>query len=368
MSELADQVRGLSGDTRSQLLRAGAAQTAAEVLAAAKTSLMLLNEEGTELRVAASYGRDIDPDDMDAVPVGDGVAGVALQSREPLVVGDVDSDGRFGGRGTDDRYTSSSFAVAPIEGAGGPLGVLCVTDREDGSAFCEEDLSIMRLLAMQLSELMAVGRGGPGPSSDPRQERAEDSTIPGWAEVEPVEVDFDAELARMVCDAVVSEVEPERVIRAALEPLASGLPALPVSLYLADHAAGALQREGEWDGGTRSDRESLPLDKGLTGTVFQTGHLVAAEHPDQDARFEIDVDTPEDGEVAPLLCVPLRLRGKVVGVARAFLREGSPASARTGEVLAAALSAAVRNVLLYRSLVESIEEVAAARRRSQNRS
>jgi hypothetical protein len=34
-------------------------------------------------------------------------------------------------------------------------------------------------------------------------------------------------------------------------------------------------------------------------------------------------------------------------------------------VLTAALSAAVRNVLLYRSLVESIEEVAAARREAQ---
>jgi hypothetical protein len=41
------------------------------------------------------------------------------------------------------------------------------------------------------------------------------------------------------------------------------------------------------------------------------------------------------------------------------------ASARTGEVLAATLSAAVRNVLLYRSLVETIEEVAEARRQSR---
>ena len=39
-------------------------------------------------------------------------------------------------------------------------------------------------------------------------------------------------------------------------------------------------------------------------------------------------------------------------------------SARTGEVLSAALSAAVRNVLLYRSLIESIEEVAKVRRES----
>jgi hypothetical protein len=58
----------------------------------------------------------------------------------------------------------------------------------------------------------------------------------------------------------------------------------------------------------------------------------------------------------------VKLRGKVVGVLRAFLQEGGEASARTAEVLGAALSAAVRNALLYRSLVEAIEEVAEARR------
>ena len=50
---------------------------------------------------------------------------------------------------------------------------------------------------------------------------------------------------------------------------------------------------------------------------------------------------------------------------RAFLPADAEVSARTGEVLAAALSAAVRNVLLYRSLVETIEEVAEARREAR---
>jgi hypothetical protein len=68
--------------------------------------------------------------------------------------------------------------------------------------------------------------------------------------------------------------------------------------------------------------------------------------------------------VGPLLAVPLRLRGKVLGVARAFPKDPQAASARTGEVVAAALSAAVRNVLLYRSLLESIDDVARARRES----
>jgi hypothetical protein len=51
-------------------------------------------------------------------------------------------------------------------------------------------------------------------------------------------------------------------------------------------------------------------------------------------------------------------------VCRIFTANPHAASPRTAEVLGAALSAAVRNVLLYRSLVESIEEVARARKDS----
>jgi hypothetical protein len=97
--------------------------------------------------------------------------------------------------------------------------------------------------------------------------------------------------------------------------------------------------------------------------VLQTGRLVATDHPEADARFDRDMDTPAGGAVGPLLCAPLRLRGKVMGVVRAFPAPGVSASARTGEVLSASLSAAVRNVLLYRSLLESIDEVARARQR-----
>jgi hypothetical protein len=92
---------------------------------------------------------------------------------------------------------------------------------------------------------------------------------------------------------------------------------------------------------------------------------VASADPAADPRFDASVDTPADGRPGPLLCGALRFRGKVLGVFRAFPERREVPSARTGEVLSAALSAAVRNVLLYRSLVESIDEVARARRAAQ---
>jgi len=138
-----------------------------------------------------------------------------------------------------------------------------------------------------------------------------------------------------------------------------------VSLYLIDNASGELRLEGQCDASGRGDRKSLPRQSGLTALVLQTGRVVAADRPQADPRFDPDVDTPEHANAGPLLCVPLTWRSKVLGVVRVFPQAGTPVSARTGEVLAAALSAAVRNVFLYRSLLESIEDLAEARREAR---
>ena len=74
------------------------------------------------------------------------------------------------------------------------------------------------------------------------------------------------------------------------------------------------------------------------------------------------VDTALDGEPRPFLCVPLKLRGKTVGLFRAFPEDRARASARTAEMIGAVLSAAVRSVLLYRSLLATIDDIAVARR------
>ncbi len=131
---------------------------------------------------------------------------------------------------------------------------------------------------------------------------------------------------------------------------------------LIDNATGELVCEGQVANEGAEDRPRLPRSQGLTATVLQTGGLVATERPERDPRFDPEVDTPVNGEVGPLLCVPLRFRGKVLGVFRAFPRARTASSARTGEVLSAVLSAAVRSVLLYRSLLDAIDEVALARR------
>lgn len=356
------------GSEREALLQEGLAQAVSEVLEAEKTSVMLLDPDAGQLRVVACVGQDRKPEDLDPVDPGQGVAGVVLEDGETLLVADLANEPRIHGSDRDGRYTTASFVVAPLRAGDRPIGVLCATDRIAGEPFTDTDAALLRMLALQGGSLLC-------PATLPVQEpvasaEEDDATVEVGVRTAGVlpkdrdadELDRDAELARTICQAATDEIEPARVIHGALRPIGTLLPAAPVSLFLLDPGDGGLRKEGEFDGGIAGDRETLDRGRGLTGSVLQTGLVVATASPSTDPRFDPEIDTPLDGEARPYLCVPVKLRGKVVGVLRAFLQEGGEASARTAEVLGAALSAAVRNALLYRSLVEAIEEVAEARR------
>jgi DNA-binding response OmpR family regulator len=342
-------------------LAAQLAEAASRLLGASKTSVLLREPVGDELRVAASVGRK-DAGALDSVPIGSGVAGRAVAQGTAIVVEDAANDPRFGGSDPD-RYDSGAFVVMPLGRGAGAFGALCATDRSDGASFGEEDVALLRLLALALA-----------PALDPTEPLLEHDEMPealaeftGGAPPRPVAASVDADLARAVCEAMTSEVEPERMLRAALGAVSKQLDASPVSVYLLDAASGKLQRESQFPDGGRGDRDRLPCDAGLIALAFSGGAAIESDGPELDPRCDPTVDSAEDGVSQPHWVLPLRFRGRTLGVCRIFPRAGTAAlDEDSAELLAAALSAALRNVLLYRSLVESIEEVAQVRRETRD--
>jgi DNA-binding response OmpR family regulator/putative methionine-R-sulfoxide reductase with GAF domain len=322
------------------------------LMGAARASL-IAEEEGA-LRVIAMVGGDVLAADLPPADPGEGLAGLALGASDVLRIEDVEHDERCAGRIRRGRYVSGCALLAPLEVDGRPFGVLCVADPRLGRPFSEEDASLLALAAGYIGALLGRGQAPAEPAAP--------EPVPGPTLAE-LEESQRVELSREVSEAMIREVEPEAMLRAALAPIAEAFDAL-TSIYLADGRSGALVLEAHSAAGSRSERPTLPRDRGLTALVAQTGRLVVVERPGDDPRFDPDVDTAEDGRVGPLLCLPLTVRGKVLGVARILPAEDRPVPVRTAEVLAPALSAAVRNVLLYRSLLESIEDVARARRES----
>lgn len=359
MERLSQLVRLAAPAERVSVLRQGIVDSAGEVLKTSRVSLMLADPELESLSVVATRGVDVAAEAMSPRKIGEGASGFCYAEGSVLCVPDAAADDRFSSRSAG-AYESSAFAVVPLVCLGVPVGVLCATHGQgDGDAFMEEP-NVLRLLGMQIAEFLAA---------DPDVERllasAAGMDAEGVDALGVAPLDGDVELARLVCDAVAAETDPQRMLDRALSAVANQLRAAPVSIFLMSPDGTRLEREAEADGGLVGDRESLSATQGLAGVVSQSGQLVAVEDPQADARFSLDADTAADQLLRPYLCVPLKLRDKVVGLLRVFLEPDALASPRTGEILGAAFSAALRNVLLYRSLLQSIEEVAQARREAR---
>ncbi len=331
------------------------AAAAAEVLGADRASLLARDPAGSDLRVVAAVGAKAPLSEMEPIALGEGIAGWLAERSESALVDDLAADERFAAWARPERYRTGAFAVAPVESGDGLAGLLCVADPVAGPGFDEAAAPILRILADRAAAALA-------PGAEAAPERAAADRPAGDA---PPEALRQVALAQRINEALTAEVEPGRILEAALRPVGELLAAAPVSLFLALPEGGTLQREAQWDGGVASDRPRLDASRGLTGAALDSGRPVASPDPAVDPRFEPEVDTPESGDVRPLLCGPLRFRGKSLGVYRVFPERAEDATPEVGEVLTACLSAAVRNVLLYRSLLETIEEVAVARREAQ---
>lgn len=344
-------------------LRQAVVEMACDALSARRVSLLVLDSQGRHLVVMNRAGADAAPEGTQPISCEEGVSGFVFRRARPTLITDMGAEPDLAAFCQDDRYGSRSFVAVPILEADAVSAILFVSEPSGRSVFGKADLALLQWAVQPLVE-----RTRPAVESLSVMERASDSLSPALtAEVLPKpdtdeEMGLETEMAREVCQAVADEVDPARVLAVALGRLGALLPAAPISLYLVDSVTGQLNCEASMDGGVCEDRTELPPRRGLTGVVVQTGQLVASEDPASDPRFDPEIDTPLSGFAQPMMCLPLRLRGKTVGLFRAFLPEEESVSPQTAEVLAAVLSAALRSVLLYRSLVDSIEEVAEARR------
>lgn len=343
LAEVLEASDDLSQDTDDVVFCAGRmVEWTSELVGAAKTSLLLRDEGGDTLRVVAAQGHKKPVRDLDPVAIGSGVAGLVVARGEALFVEEIEADARFRGP-RPAHYTTGSFLAVPIVHGGETLGVLCATDPEPGTRFGAEDLTLLRLLATANAASLRIT-----PTLTPSDR----------------ELDGDIELARSVCEAMTREIDPDAVLRAALEAASRTLQADLVSLFLLDSRSGTLRLVSEWAGRGAGDHGILSTQNGLSGTVYATGTPVASDECESHPRYDATVDTAS-GPCAPLaMVVPIQFRKKTLGVARVFGRSPQASSPKSAELLGASLSAAVRNTSLYRSLVDSIEELALARRQS----
>lgn len=131
----------------SQIYESILAQSA-DLLEAERGSLWLFDEESNQLNIKAARGIPVGQRDIEAIRVGEGIAGSVISAGQPLVT-TIDALGR---QSLPERnYKTKSFISYPITIGARKIGVLNVTDRRGGAAYDESDLEVIDLVAPQIA-------------------------------------------------------------------------------------------------------------------------------------------------------------------------------------------------------------------------
>ncbi len=114
-----------------------------KILNAEKGSLMLLDDETSELVVEAHKGTGNLIKEKMRIKIGEGIAGKVIDSRGSLVVEDIENDPRVRQENRP-HYRTKSFLSALIKLQDRVAGVLNISDKVEGESFNDKDLKLIQ--------------------------------------------------------------------------------------------------------------------------------------------------------------------------------------------------------------------------------
>ena len=116
-------------------------EVSSKMLDAEKVSLMLPEEDGTELFIKAVRGINKLIAKNIRVKVGEGIAGKVYQESKPLMVSDIEKN-LF--TKTRPNYKTNSFVSIPLRIGDETIGVLNLSDKMSGEVFSQADMEFLR--------------------------------------------------------------------------------------------------------------------------------------------------------------------------------------------------------------------------------
>jgi len=263
-------------DDRQRLFREVLALSIAETGADAG-SLMLVDEDEGELRIAFADGLSHDTVRTVRQKIGEGIAGTVAQTGKPLIVNERVLDPRYKDR---ERPRIASAMSAPIQLDDRVIGVLNVSSNRQGKRFRDEELDKLLEIGTQISAIL---------DRVVRRSRSD---------LEALEF-----RARQALDRVFRGENGTRVerLRSAATRLAARLGAQTVTVYAAD--PGAREFAVLASGSGAGETGAVPIHAaGFVGRAWREGETVCL-------TGEIS-RSGEEGSRRPAVLLAVPLRGK----------------------------------------------------------
>ncbi|MCX8118641.1 MAG: GAF domain-containing protein [Desulfobacterota bacterium] len=160
-----------------------------------------------------------------------------------------------------------------------------------------------------------------------------------------------------------STLDPREVRKRAMEAATQLMKAEVGSLLLIDEAKHRLYFEvALGEKGEAVKEIALNLGEGIAGWVAEQGEPLIVNTPGQDLRFYKGVDERTDFETRNLICVPVKIKGRTIGVLEAINKRDGGAFDEEDLLLLQSLSdqvaIALDNARLYQELEEMFFETA----------
>jgi sigma-B regulation protein RsbU (phosphoserine phosphatase) len=301
-------------------------------------AVLLLDEASNELhfRFAIGYSRDVV--ETWRIPVGKGITGTAVETRQPVLVGDVRSDPRYLSAVESVR---SEIAV-PLMLAGRAIGVLDIQSRETNT-FDREQQQVLALVASRLAG--AIDNAQLYESARRQAETLRVLNEAGREASSILDVD---ELLRRAADLIKRVIDYQMA-----------------SILVYDAAEKRFTHAVDVRYG-RSEQSKLELGPtgGIVGAAVSSKQPIRVPDVNLDPRY-ICCNTETRSELA----LPMIHKGSVVGVidlespVKNYFTEEH---VQTLSILAGSLAVAIENARLYQQVLleeeEQAEELQAARR------
>jgi len=268
------------------------------------------------------------------LPLGKGIAGWVAKTGVPILSNDAKQDERWDSRIAETiQYKTRNVLCLPIKSGTDVVGVLELINKRDGKDFVQDDLDISLLFSSFLGKTI------------------ENSQLLLEMNNRIEELSILTETSTLIS----STLDLKELLHIIMEKLKEVMHAEASSIFQIDEETNELYfLVATGEKGEEAKEIRVPWGKGIAGWTAEQGKTLNVSDVTKDKRFFREVDKKTKWKTRSILAVPLKIKGKVIGVAEVLNKIGDEhfddRDEKLFEAIAKQAAVAIDNARLYTDL------------------
>ncbi len=231
------------------------------------------------------------------LPVGAGIAGYVAKTGKPYLTKDAINDKRWLREiGEEINYLANEVLCVPLFGMDKVIGAIEVINKKTREGFTKDDLNFLKSNAGQIGILIEYSK-----LLNDTNERANQFR-----------------LLREIGTVINSTLKENEIMKRTIESITKLLHSESGSLLILDEKSKELYFDvAHGEKGDEIKRIRLKLGEGIAGWVAKEGKPLIVNDVQSDKRHYRKADEASQYVTRNILCVPVKIKGKVIGVIEA---------------------------------------------------